>query len=39
MDTMYYRHKELHKAVTSQKSGENKKARALWSLRSGRAED
>ena len=32
-ETVYYNHKELHKAVKCKKSGENKKAKALWSLK------
>ena len=29
-EAMYYRHKDLHKAVKSKKSKKNKKAKVLW---------
>ena len=32
-ETMYYNSKELHPAVKCKKSEENKKAKALWSLK------
>ena len=32
-ETMYYKYKELHQAVQCETSGENKKAKALWSLK------
>ena len=30
---MYYQYKDLHQAVKSKKSGENKKANVLWSMK------
>ena len=30
---MYYRYKDLHQAVKSKRSGENKKAKVLWALK------
>ena len=32
-ETMYYKYKELHQAVQCKTSGENKKAKAVWSLK------
>ena len=32
-EAMYYRYKDLHQAMKSKKSGENKKAKVLWALK------
>ena len=32
-ENMYHKYKELHQAVTCKKSGQNKEAKALWSLK------
>ena len=32
-EAMYYQYKDLHQAVESKKSGENKKAKVLWALK------
>ena len=33
LDTMYRKYVELHKAVRCKKSGDNEKAKALWSIK------